>query len=96
MLPEGEMSKSRAQAHSVHFWENAIHGYETELLSHVCLNGSFAHLSREEWNKRCFPTIDEDVTIRRITGFWCFIPDSVIIEPLRSHFYYKIFNFTQS
>ena len=58
------------QSHFNDIWENAINGYETELLSHVCLNGSFAHLSREQWNKRCFPTIDEDVTIRRITGFW--------------------------
>ena len=58
------------QSHFNSIWENALSGYETELLSHVCLNGSFAHLSRKEWNKRCFPTINEDVTIRRITGIW--------------------------
>ena len=57
-------------SHFQDIWDNPTHAYETELLSHVCLNGSFAHLSRDEWNTRCFPTIQEDVVIRRFTGFW--------------------------
>ena len=62
--------ESGNNSHFQAIWDNPMYGYETDLLSHVCLNGSFAHLSREEWNKRCFPTIHEDVAIRRFTGFW--------------------------
>lgn len=40
-------------SHFQDIWDNPIHAYETDLLSHVCLNGSFSHLSRDEWNQRC-------------------------------------------
>ena len=35
-------------------WNNKALGDEVQLLSHVCVNGSFAHLSIDEWNQRCF------------------------------------------
>ena len=51
-------------------WDNKSYGYKVELLSHVCLNGSFSHLPLEEWNERCFPTHMESIVQRRLTGFW--------------------------
>ena len=53
-----------------HVWENQMYGYEVELLSHVCVNGSFSHLSQKEWNKRCFPNHIENLVLSRITGLW--------------------------
>ena len=50
-------------------WNNKALGDEVQLLSHVCVNGSFAHLSIDEWNPRCFPTNKENRTLSRITGF---------------------------
>ena len=60
-------------SHWVDMWNSKVLGHEMELLSHVCVNGSFAHLSIEEWNQRCFPTYKENVTLSRITGVWSLI-----------------------
>ena len=57
-------------AHWLNIWINSSYGYETELLSHVCLNGSFAHLELEEWNKRCFPNIERNLWWRRSACVW--------------------------
>ena len=35
-------------SHWVDMWNSKVLGHEMELLSHVCVNGSFAHLSIEE------------------------------------------------
>ena len=43
---------------------------EIELLSHVCLNGSFTDLSDDEWNKRCYPNYWGNVAYRRAAGVW--------------------------
>ena len=56
--------------HFQEIWDNRTYGYEVDLLSHVCLNGTFSHLSVEEWNDRCFPTNNENLILRRITGMW--------------------------
>ena len=60
-------------SHWVDMWNDKALGHEVELLSHVCVNGSFAHLSIDEWNQRCFPTNKENHTLSRITGFWSLI-----------------------
>ena len=57
-------------SHYQEIWNNHKYAYEVKLLSHVCLNGTFAHLSDNEWNKRCFPTRGENFTLRTLTGFW--------------------------
>ena len=51
-------------------WIDNIKGYETELLSHVCLNGSFSHLPLDEWNDRCFPNNRANLGWRRSAGVW--------------------------
>ena len=56
--------------HFQEIWDNKTYGHEVDLLSHVCLNGTFSHLSVEEWNDRCFPTNTENLILRRITGMW--------------------------
>ena len=54
--------------HWIDVWTKPLYGYQMEVLSSVCVNGSFAHLSREEWNRRCFPTIHENVQLNRLSG----------------------------
>ena len=49
---------------------NYSYDQEIELLSHVCLNGSFAHLSNEEWNERCYPSYWVNAGWRRAAGVW--------------------------
>ena len=44
--------------------------YENELLSHVCLNGSYAYLNDTEWNHRCYPNYWKNVGWRRAAGVW--------------------------
>jgi hypothetical protein len=61
---------SDSDAHFQEIWDNRVYGYEVELLSHVCLNGSFSHYSLDEWNRRCFPTHKENLVLRRLTGLW--------------------------
>ena len=61
---------SENDSHFEQIWENKLNGHEVDLLHHVCLNGSFSHLSLEQWNDRCFPTHNENFVLRRITGFW--------------------------
>ena len=53
-------------------WGNGtgIVAYETNLLSQVCLNGSFSGLSYNEWNARCFPSYTANVGLRRAAGVW--------------------------
>ena len=50
--------------------KNTTYGYQVKLLSHVCLNGSFSHLSYEEWNRHCFPSYEDNVVWRRAAGVW--------------------------
>ena len=54
--------------HWIDVWTKPSYGYQMEVLSSVCVNGSFAHLSREEWDKRCYPTIHENVALNRLSG----------------------------
>ena len=51
-------------------WSNRTLAYETNLLSHVCLNGSFSDLSYDEWNEHCFPSYKDNVVWRQLAGFW--------------------------
>ena len=53
-------------------WGNStgIVAYETNLLSQVCLNGSFSNLNYTEWNERCFPSYTANVGLRRAAGVW--------------------------
>ena len=51
-------------------FSNRTLGYETNLLSQVCLNGSFSHLNDTEWNEHCFPSYKDNVGWRRAAGFW--------------------------
>ena len=51
-------------------WDNSSYGRAVQVLSHVCLNGSFSHLNISEWNRYCFPYFDENVGLRRVTGVW--------------------------
>ena len=51
-------------------WSNSSCGYEVELLSHICLNGSLSYLGREKWNERCFPNYGENLVWRRLAGVW--------------------------
>ena len=56
--------------------KNNTYGYQVELLSHLCLNGSFSDLSYEEWNNRCFPSHADkldNVEFRRALGIWTVI-----------------------
>ena len=55
-------------SHWIDIWIKPSYGYRMEVLSSVCVNGSFAHLSREEWDKRCYPTIHENVALNRLSG----------------------------
>ena len=46
---------------------------QDKLLSHVCLNGSFSHLSYDEWNARCYIKYDEGLNYagwRTAAGVW--------------------------
>ena len=54
-------------------WKSKLLGHEVNQLSHLCLNGSYSHLSLTEWNTRCFPTYQENLELRRITGVWCML-----------------------
>ena len=49
---------------------NYSYDQEMVLLTRVCLNGSFADLSDDEWNRRCYPSYWDNVTIRRVAGVW--------------------------
>ena len=51
--------------------KNSTYGHQVKLLSHVCLNGSFSHLSYEEWQYHCFPSYEDNVGWRRAAGVWC-------------------------
>ena len=55
------------------FGDIQTYEYEMKLLSHVCLNGSFSHLSYEEWNNLCFPSYGDKIVNlgwRRAAGVW--------------------------
>ena len=54
----------------VDIWTVKNLGYETELLSHVCLNGTFKNLSFDEWNERCFPNYWGNLGWRRSARVW--------------------------
>ena len=52
------------------YFMNSTLGYQAHLLSHVCVNGSFSHLSYDEWNEHCFPSYKDNVVWRHLAGFW--------------------------
>ena len=55
-------------------WTNTTHGKQVHTMSHLCLDGSLSHLSREDWKMLCFPTDDEEVrTLAMIGGIWALI-----------------------
>ena len=57
-------------SHWLRMWDNPLYGHQMELLSHVCVNGSFSHLSLEEWDQRCYPTKSDNTMLSKITGYW--------------------------
>ena len=57
--------------HYLATWSNSSLGYQVELMSHYCINGSAVHLDLHKWNELCFPTIKEESTTgRKLAGVW--------------------------